>query len=78
MAMNVQAIPNLSDRVNQIRLETARIINEEILPNENELWHVRTPDGQVDEAKKARSKELKEQNNEEDEAVKEEEGKKEE
>ena len=38
MAMNIQAIPNVSDRINQIRLLTAEIINREILPNENRLW----------------------------------------
>jgi acyl-CoA dehydrogenase len=36
--MNVQSIPTLSDRVNQIRLLTAEIVNREILPNENKLW----------------------------------------
>jgi acyl-CoA dehydrogenase len=38
MAMNVQPIPNVSDRINQIRLLTAKIINQEILPHENTLW----------------------------------------
>jgi acyl-CoA dehydrogenase len=38
MAMNVQAISTLSDRVNQIRLLTAEIVNKDILPNENKLW----------------------------------------
>jgi acyl-CoA dehydrogenase len=61
MAMNIQAVPTLSDRVNQIRLSTARIINEDILPNEDRLWQVRGPDGSVDEEKKATSNELKEQ-----------------
>ena len=41
MAMNVQAIPSLPDKVNQIRLLTAKIVNEEILPNENRLWRSR-------------------------------------
>ncbi len=41
MAMNVQAIPNVSDKINQIRLLTAEIINKEILPHENELWRGR-------------------------------------
>jgi acyl-CoA dehydrogenase len=61
MAMNIQAIPTLSDRVNQIRLRTAQIINEDILPNEDRLWQVRGPDGSVDDEKKAASNELKEQ-----------------
>ena len=38
MPMNVQPIPTLSDRVNEIRLLTAAIVNQEILPNENQLW----------------------------------------
>ncbi len=38
MAMNVESIPTLSDRINQIRLLTAEIVNNEILPNENKLW----------------------------------------
>jgi acyl-CoA dehydrogenase len=42
MAMNVQPIPNVSDRINQIRHLTAQIINKEILPHENELWAARS------------------------------------
>ena len=38
MPMNVQPIPTLDDRINDIRLRTAAIVNEDILPNENELW----------------------------------------
>jgi len=49
MKMNVQAIPTLSDRINQIRLETAAIVNEEILPNENALFGWRS-DPNPDEA----------------------------
>ena len=41
MPMNVQAIPTLDDRINQIRLRTAEIVNEEILPHESELWQWR-------------------------------------
>ena len=61
MAMNVQTISSLSDRVNQIRLKTAAIINEDILPNEDRLWHYRTHDGTIDEQLKAESIELREQ-----------------
>ena len=32
MTMNVQAIASLPDKINQIRLLTAEIINNEILP----------------------------------------------
>ncbi|MFT5444567.1 MAG: acyl-CoA dehydrogenase [Myxococcota bacterium] len=38
MPMNVQAIASLPDKINQIRLLTAKIINDEILPNENRLF----------------------------------------
>ena len=38
LRMNVQPIPGASDRVNEIRTLTARIVNREILPNENLIW----------------------------------------
>ncbi len=38
MRMNVEPIPTASDRINEIRQLTARIVNDEILPNENLLW----------------------------------------
>ena len=37
MSMNVKPVPTLDDRVNDIRLRTARIVNECILPNEDKL-----------------------------------------
>jgi len=36
--MNVKPIPTVSDRINEIRTLTAKIVNEEILPNENLLF----------------------------------------
>ncbi len=42
MRMNVQPIPTISERINEIRLLTAQIVNKEILPNENLLWAWRT------------------------------------
>ncbi len=36
--MNVQPIPAASDRINEVRALTARIVNEQILPNENLIW----------------------------------------
>jgi len=36
--MNVKPIPTVSDRINEIRMLTAQIVNEEILPNENLLF----------------------------------------
>ena len=59
MTMNVQPIPALNDRVNQIRLMTAKIVNEEILPNENSLWAWRL-DGSVDESQRRTARELRE------------------
>jgi acyl-CoA dehydrogenase len=59
MAMNVQPIPTLSDRINQIRLLTAEIVNKEILPNENALWAWRA-DGKVAESERRRAHDLRE------------------
>ena len=39
--MNVNPIPTLDGRVNDIRMKTAAIVNEEILPNENIIWAAR-------------------------------------
>ena len=36
--MNVEPIPTASDRINELRMLTAEIVNREILPNENMLW----------------------------------------
>ena len=36
--MQVHPIPNVSDRINEIRSLTAQIVNREILPNENLIW----------------------------------------
>ena len=58
MPMNVQAIPSLSDRVNQIRMMTAKIVNNEILPNENQLWATRR-DGQVDDEERSQARTLR-------------------
>ena len=41
MPINVTPIAGLSDHINDIRLRTARIVNEQILPNESVLWHAR-------------------------------------
>jgi acyl-CoA dehydrogenase len=42
MLMNVQPIPSVSERINEIRALTAQIVNKDILPNENLLWARRT------------------------------------
>ena len=59
MPMNVQPIPTLSDRVNEIRHHTAEIVNKEILPNENRLWAWRRNDGTVDESDRKVARELR-------------------
>ena len=38
MAMNVKPVPTLDDEVNEIRLGTAEIVNQNILPFEHKLW----------------------------------------
>jgi len=58
MPMNVQSIASLPDRINQIRLLTAEIVNREILPHENLLWRSRA-DGASEEERR-RAKELRE------------------
>ena len=59
MPMNVQPIAGVSDRINEIRLLTAEIVNKEILPVENQLWAWRR-DGTVHESDKKRARELRE------------------
>jgi acyl-CoA dehydrogenase len=58
MTMNVQPIATLDDRINEIRLLTAEIINKEILPNENRLWAWRE-DGRVDESAREQARDLR-------------------
>lgn len=36
--MKVNPVPTLDERINDVRLRTAQIVNEEILPNEAVLW----------------------------------------
>ncbi|MEO7428377.1 MAG: acyl-CoA dehydrogenase family protein, partial [Acidimicrobiales bacterium] len=40
MAMHVNPIPTLDERTNDIRMRTAEIVNEWILPNEARLWNL--------------------------------------
>ena len=44
MRMNVHPIPTASERINEIRALTAKIVNHEILPHESELWAGRRSD----------------------------------
>ena len=46
------------DKVNQIRLLTAKIVNEEILPNENRLWRSRQ-DTDVTDKERQEARELR-------------------
>ena len=38
MAMNCKPVPTLDERINDIRMRTAEIVNNDIIPNENRLW----------------------------------------
>jgi len=55
--MNVQPIPNVSDRINEIRRATAEIVNRDILPNEHVLRGWR--EGGLDESARAESRALR-------------------
>ena len=57
--MNVQPIPTLDDRTNDIRLRTAAIVNEDILPNESAIWH-HGANGEVSDSDRRASIELRE------------------
>lgn len=53
MAMNVQPVPGLSDEVNELRLRTAQVINNDVLPLEPTLWN------SEDDAAKSTAKEAR-------------------
>ncbi|MGO8825048.1 MAG: acyl-CoA dehydrogenase family protein [Acidimicrobiales bacterium] len=57
MPITVTPIAGLSDDINDVRLRTARIVNEKILPNESLLWHARGSD--VTEPERAEAKALR-------------------
>lgn len=59
MRMNVQPVPTLSERINEIRHLTAEIVNKEILPHENELWAWRT-DGRLSDSDRREARERRE------------------
>jgi acyl-CoA dehydrogenase len=54
MPINVTPVATLDDRINDIRLRTARIVNEEILPHEDELFVTRRK-ADADEADRERA-----------------------
>src|SRR5580700_8739846 len=59
MPINVTPIAGLSDDINDIRIRTARIVNEWILPNESMLWHARGSN--VTDAERAEARALRQQ-----------------
>ncbi len=44
MAMNCKPVPTLDERINDIRMRTAEIVNNDIIPNEGRLWAERRED----------------------------------
>jgi acyl-CoA dehydrogenase len=58
--MNVQSIPNVPERVNDVRQLTAQIVNKEILPQENLLWAWQT-DGRFQDSDVRHARELREE-----------------
>jgi acyl-CoA dehydrogenase len=59
MPMNVKPIATLDDRINDIRLRTAQIVNDDILPNEGALWRA-DANGDVSDHDRRESIELRE------------------
>ena len=60
MPMNVNPIPTLDDRINDIRMRTAAIVNEWILPNESKLWNLGR-NGEVSDHDRREAIELREE-----------------
>jgi len=58
--MNVKPVPTLDDRINDIRLRTAEIVNQWILPNERALWPSREGP-ELSEADRAQAYALREE-----------------
>jgi acyl-CoA dehydrogenase len=56
--MNVQPVPTLDQRINDIRMKTAEIVNSDILPNESKLWAFRRGES-IDEQEKKDSRDLR-------------------
>jgi acyl-CoA dehydrogenase len=55
MPINVTPTAGLSDHINDIRMRTARIVNEEIVPNEAELWAGRRNNASDEERAQAKA-----------------------
>lgn len=61
MAMNVKPVPTLDERINDIRMRTAAIVNEWILPNEATLWHLGRSGGEVSDRERREALALREE-----------------
>jgi acyl-CoA dehydrogenase len=61
MSINVTPIPTLDERINDIRLRTAAIINEHILPNEAALWNRGRSGEEITDDARAEARLLREQ-----------------
>lgn len=59
--MNVKPIPGLDDDINEIRLATAEILNEEVLPIEAKLWAARRDGRRASKEQIEEARELREQ-----------------
>ncbi|MCY4060532.1 MAG: acyl-CoA dehydrogenase family protein, partial [Gammaproteobacteria bacterium] len=59
MPMNVKPVPTLDDEVNEVRLATAEIVNNDILPVENKLWARRHDGGRPSREQQEESHELR-------------------
>src|SRR3954454_10804673 len=57
--MNVNPIPTVDERVNDIRMRTAAIVNDDILPNEDRLWAYHR-NGDVTDHERREANELRE------------------
>jgi len=60
MAMNVKPVPTLDDRINDIRMRTAEIVNTDILPNEATLWNLHR-EGDVSQHQRREAHQLREE-----------------
>ena len=58
--MNVKPIPTLDERINDIRMRTATIVNEWVLPNEAKLWNLGR-NGEVSDHDRRTAVELREE-----------------
>ena len=61
MPLTVRPIPTLDERINDIRMRTAEIVNDDILPNERALWRSARGGSVESEPAVVEAKELREQ-----------------